>query len=167
MTKNWEIVISNSLIYKVEILEYGGEGGIWTLEDLRLTHFKACSFGHSDTSPVLYIAFNFKPVLHLKSARLRARYRPAGAVSAKLRLGHSDTSPYRSLQNRINPLVSKAANSTQTAFQTQRLKRASCRLSVYLGAKSPFGGLIIWNFWPDIRICILFAPYSSNTISYN
>ena len=38
-------------------VEYGGEGGIRTLDTLSRIHtFQACSFSHSDTSPYFFVA---------------------------------------------------------------------------------------------------------------
>ncbi len=38
---------------------YGGEGGIRTLEGFNPLHtFQACSFSHSDTSPILNFCYN-------------------------------------------------------------------------------------------------------------
>ena len=49
----------------------------------RIHTFQACSFSHSDTSPTYSFCVLPGFILAPKSARLRARYRPAGALSGK------------------------------------------------------------------------------------
>ena len=74
--------------------------------------FQACSFGHSDTSPIFYNYLKLNT-----NCTQRARYRPAGVVY--INFGSATRTPHQTLQNEpFRPLL-KGAQCTQATTKRQ------------------------------------------------